>query len=135
MNNTDPNIGPVADNGGPTLTMALLPGSPAIDAGNPSLAPGTDQRGFPRPAGLAPDIGAFEYGSVMPTISVTRPGATGLNILARGNAGQSCWLLVSTDLSSWVPLATNQIGANGTVLFFDNYAPGGACRFYRLVMP
>jgi BspA type Leucine rich repeat region (6 copies) len=46
--------------------MALLPGSPAIDAGNTSLAPATDQRGVPRPAGLAADIGAFEYGSVVP---------------------------------------------------------------------
>jgi hypothetical protein len=60
----DPKLGPLADNGGPTLTMALLPGSPAIDAGNTSLAPATDQRGFPRPAGLAADIGAFEYGAV-----------------------------------------------------------------------
>jgi hypothetical protein len=132
---TDPKLGPLADNGGPTLTMALLPGSPAIDAGNTSLAPTTDQRGFPRPAGLAADIGAFEYGSVMPTIAVSRSGATGLNILGSGNAGQSCRLLWSTDLSSWVPMATNQFGANGTVLFYDNYAPGSACRFYRLVMP
>jgi hypothetical protein len=61
----DPKLGPLADNGGPTLSMALLPGSPAIDAGNTSLAPATDQRGFPRPAGLAADIGAFEYGSVV----------------------------------------------------------------------
>jgi hypothetical protein len=61
----DPKLGPLADNGGPTLTMALLPGSPAIDAGNTPLAPTTDQRGFPRPAGLAADIGAFEYGSVL----------------------------------------------------------------------
>ncbi len=132
---TDPKLGPLADNGGPTLTMALLPGSPAIDAGNTSLAPTTDQRGFPRPAGLAADIGAFEYGSMMPIIAVSRSGATGLNILGRGNAGQSCRLLSSTDLSSWVPMATNQIGANGTVLFYDNYASGSACRFYRLVMP
>ena len=59
----DPKVGPLANNGGPTLTMALLPGSPAIDAGNTLLAPAIDQRGFPRPAGSAADIGAFEYGS------------------------------------------------------------------------
>src|SRR5215470_9115391 len=35
-NNTDPMLGPLQDNGGPTQTMALPPGSPAIDAGNPS---------------------------------------------------------------------------------------------------
>ena len=98
MNNTSALLGPLADNGGPTLTMALLPGSPAIDAGNTSLAPATDQRGFPRPAGLAADIGAFEYGSVMPTLAVSRSGATGLSILASGNANQPCRLLMSLDL-------------------------------------
>jgi hypothetical protein len=132
---SDPKLGPLADNGGPTLTMALLPGSPAIDAGNTTLAPATDQRGFPRPAGVAADIGAFEYGSVMPTLAISRSGATGLSILGSGNAGQSCRLLMSMDLASWVPIATNQFGTAGTVLFSDTYAPGQACRFYRLVMP
>jgi hypothetical protein len=132
---TDPKLGPLVGNGGPTLTMALLPGSPAIDAGNTLLAPTTDQRGFPRPALLAADIGAFEYGSVMPAIAVSRAGAAGLNILGSGNAGQPCRLLSSPDLTSWASIATSQIGTNGTVLFYDNYAPGSACRFYRLVMP
>ncbi len=54
----DPLLGPLADNGGPTETHALLPGSPAIDAGNTTLT--ADQRGEPRPFGLADDIGAFE---------------------------------------------------------------------------
>ena len=135
LNNTDASLGLLADNDGPTLTMALLPGSPAIDAGDTALAPATDQRGFPRPAGLASDIGAFEFGSVMPSLAVSRTGATGLNILGSGNTGQSCRLLWSTDLSSWVPMATNCVGSDGTILFHDNCAPGGACRFYRLVMP
>jgi hypothetical protein len=57
---TDPLLAPLADYGGPTLTHALLPGSPAIDSGAavPGLA--TDQRGVARPQGAAPDIGAFE---------------------------------------------------------------------------
>jgi hypothetical protein len=135
MNNTDPKLGPLANNGGPTLTMALLPGSPAIDAGNTSLAPATDQRGFPRPAGLAADIGAFEYGSVMPTVAISRSGANGLNILASGNAGQPCRLLVSTDLLNWAPIATNQIASGGTVQFIVSRDPGSVCQFYRLVMP
>ncbi len=58
--NTDPLLGPLADNGGPTLTQALLPGSPAIDAGVAVPGVTTDQRGVPRPQGIAPDIGAFE---------------------------------------------------------------------------
>ena len=45
--NTDPMLGPLQDNGGPTFTHALLPGSPAIDAGDPSFVPPPffDQRG------------------------------------------------------------------------------------------
>ncbi|MGI8854594.1 MAG: choice-of-anchor Q domain-containing protein [Thermomicrobiales bacterium] len=59
----DPHIGVLANNGGPTLTHALLSGSPAIDAGGTSAngCPATDQRGFPRPQGAACDIGAFEF--------------------------------------------------------------------------
>jgi hypothetical protein len=56
----DPRLGPLADNGGPTMTMALLPGSPALDAGSLVAGITTDQRGIPRPQGAAPDIGAFE---------------------------------------------------------------------------
>jgi len=80
------------------LTIALLAGSPAIDAGNSSLAPAADQRGFPRPAGSAADTGAFEYGSVMPTLAISRSSATGLNLLGTGNVNQGCRLLRSLDL-------------------------------------
>ena len=58
--NTDPKLGPLADNGGPTQTHALLAGSPAIDAGDDTTCPASDQRGFPRPQGTACDIGAYE---------------------------------------------------------------------------
>ena len=62
-------MGPLGDYGGPTWTMPLLPGSPAIDAGDPNIVdpPATDQRGFERIVdgdgiGVARiDIGAFEY--------------------------------------------------------------------------
>jgi CSLREA domain-containing protein len=54
----DPMLGALADNGGPTQTFALLPGSPAIDAG--AACPATDQRGKSR-VGTC-DIGAFESG-------------------------------------------------------------------------
>jgi hypothetical protein len=69
MNKTDPKLGRLKDNGGPTQTMRLLEGSPAIDAGNPAGCTDdkgklleTDQRGWLRPdkqSGRC-DIGAFE---------------------------------------------------------------------------
>ncbi|HET7064970.1 MAG TPA: choice-of-anchor Q domain-containing protein [Rudaea sp.] len=59
----DPNLGPLQENGGPTRTHALLPGSPAIGRGNNVLGLGADQRGAPfgRVDGSGADIGAFEF--------------------------------------------------------------------------
>jgi hypothetical protein len=61
---TDPLLGPLQDNGGPTFTHALLPGSPAIDAGNPDFTPPPffDQRGpgFDRVVNGRIDKGSFE---------------------------------------------------------------------------
>ena len=56
----DPKLGVLTDNGGPTKTMALLSGSPAINAGACSGGLSTDQRGMIRPQGGACDIGAYE---------------------------------------------------------------------------
>lgn len=56
----DPMLGELADNGGPTLTLALLPGSPAIDQGSSLASVLFDQRGFLRVVGPGADIGAFE---------------------------------------------------------------------------
>jgi hypothetical protein len=62
--NTDPMLGPLQDNGGPTLTHALLPGSPAINTGDPNFTPppAYDQRGSPfvRVFNGRIDIGSFE---------------------------------------------------------------------------
>jgi len=68
MSSTDPLIGPLANNGGPTQTFALLAGSPAINGvsfGAPNSAPATDQRGTARPQGTAFDIGAYEFAVVV----------------------------------------------------------------------
>jgi hypothetical protein len=63
--NTDPLLGPLQNNGGPTLTHALLPGSPAIDAGDPNFTPPPfhDQRGlcFLRVFNGRIDVGSFEW--------------------------------------------------------------------------
>jgi hypothetical protein len=61
----DPLLGPLTDNGGPTLTLALQAGSPAINRGDPA-APPQDQRGFGRLG--VPDVGAFEFDGIPPSI-------------------------------------------------------------------
>jgi len=60
LNNTDPKLGPFGNYGGPTATIPLLADSPAIDAGDSTASPATDQRGISRPYGAGFDIGAFE---------------------------------------------------------------------------
>ena len=78
--NVDPNLGPLADNGGPTRTHALLAGSPAV-AGVPASGSGClarDQRGVARPQGDACDIGAYE--NAPPIVSIG--GVSGLTTTA-----------------------------------------------------
>jgi hypothetical protein len=113
----NPLVGPLADNGGPTLTIPLLPSSPALDTipASVSFCGGSDdQRGVSRPQGDSCDIGAFEQ--LPPTVSLdnfNRPdgplgqnwiGNTALgfykivtNEVAVGNSGYIYW---STELGS-----------------------------------
>ena len=89
----NPLLGALQDNGGPTETLALLPGSPAINAGNNSLIPvgvTTDQRGtgFARIDSGIVDIGAFER--VLNRPPVANPGgpysiAEGSSLLLNGS--------------------------------------------------
>ena len=65
LTNTDPNLGALADNGGPTQTFALAADSPALDAGDDTICAAApvnnhDQRGVTRPQGTHCDIGAYE---------------------------------------------------------------------------
>ena len=101
MSNTQPQLGPLASNGGPTQTMALPAGSPAVDA-IPSSTAGctgsTDQRGTTRPQGAGCDIGAYELvqsGSGTPSVP------TGLKVTGT----------TSTSVSlSWNPSTGNPTG-------------------------
>jgi hypothetical protein len=80
----DPRLGPLAYNGGPTPTMALLPDSPAINRGHFTGSPTVDQRGSPRVIGGAMDVGAYESGSTQYsglTLAVgTASGAAVVNV-------------------------------------------------------
>jgi predicted outer membrane repeat protein len=57
---TDPDLGPLAINGGPTLSMLPNPGSPVLGTGNAGVTQTVDQRGLPRKAGGLVDMGAVE---------------------------------------------------------------------------
>jgi len=75
----NPKLGPLKDNGGPTKTHALLPGSPAINAGNNAQCAtdpvnNKDQRGELRPAGGRCDIGAYEFGAASSVFVIPLPG-------------------------------------------------------------
>ena len=88
LSHTAPRIGPLADNGGPTMTMALLPGSPAINAGDNGLIPSgvtADQRGLPRIRNGIVDIGAVEVDAT------TTSGAAGIPALSQ-------WMLLMLGL-------------------------------------
>ena len=73
--NANPLLGPLQDNGGPTLTRRPFPGSPAIDAGDPNFTPppSFDQRGpgFDRVVNGRIDIGSFEVQNGKPTPTPT----------------------------------------------------------------
>ncbi|HEU5097824.1 MAG TPA: choice-of-anchor Q domain-containing protein, partial [Roseiflexaceae bacterium] len=78
----DPRLGPLQNNGGPTATHALLAGSPALDAGSSCTL--VDQRGVPRPQGVACDIGAYERGAT--TLHVAPAGDDARDCLSAANA-------------------------------------------------
>jgi hypothetical protein len=114
--NVDPLLGPLADNGGPTLTHSLLPGSPAIDAGDPDGCKDvagvntlTDQRGFARVVdgnndGVAHcDIGAFEANASTPPTST----ATATNTPTASNTPTATNTATNTPTASNTPTATN----------------------------
>jgi hypothetical protein len=148
----NPLLGPLQNNGGPTATMALLPGSPAIGAGvSTSLIPGlsvptTDQRGAPRPAGSI-DMGAYQVlpptfnapwqalgGSVTQLTAATDPNGD-LEVFGIG-LDHAVWVNVQTGpngaFGGWCSLAgyVKQINvatnADGTLELFTIGAADGA---------
>ena len=104
-NGVDPLLGSLADNGGPTLTRALLDYSPAINDANPANCPPTDQRGVAR---VGPcDIGAYEY-QYTPA-----PGFLYALQDVSGGANQIYRFQVDTTRHVLVPLARFPVSSGG----------------------
>lgn len=120
--NADPRLAPLGNNGSSTFTRALLPGSPAINAGNNSLAIDpqtnlpltTDQRGYDRVGGGTVDIGAYE--------SNYSPGPLWFNgrVLNLGGRGISNTRITLSDGATTLYSQTNPFG----YFRFPNLTPG-----------
>ncbi|MCX6925361.1 MAG: CSLREA domain-containing protein, partial [Verrucomicrobia bacterium] len=151
----DPKLGPLADHGGPTMTHALLPGSPAIDNGS-SGGLTTDQRGKPRPSNFAThpdakdgsDIGAYELqgrsvttlddngpGSLRQAIADAAPGdtidfaVTGTITLTSGE------LVITDDLTVMGPGVTNvTVSGNNASRVFNITSPSATAAISALTI-
>jgi hypothetical protein len=118
---SDPLLGPLQDNGGPTRTTALSAGSPAADAGDGNDCPRADQRGLVRPQGTTCDIGAYEAApgaavtgeaSAVATQSATLAGQATNPDLAAGSTSFQYGTTTSYGLST--PPAPDGPGASAT---------------------
>lgn len=91
-------LGPLAANGGPTPTHALLTGSPAINMGGSTGAPTTDQRNAPRDQGV-PDAGSYEFGATPPN-NGGNAGAEGDDRCSTGATTSAPWLLLAALIAA-----------------------------------
>lgn len=143
--NTNPMLGPLSDNGGPTFTHALMVGSPAIDAGKrdviPELASSIDQRGEPRydnpdisnaSGGDGTDIGAYEASELRVT-AVQMTGAD-FQLSFTSWLGTNYEVQSRSDLTtgSWLPLAGSTPGNGGVASTTVSNAFSVPKQFYRI---
>ncbi len=137
---SDPQLGPLQDNGGPTKTMAIPATSPAVDRGTSALIGGgsatMDQRGKPRPVDFpliennngvnadGADVGAFEREGVSKLLRVTNVNDAGTGSLRAAIAAANDALnpvtirftgtaLGTIELQSALPVLTNDISIRG----------------------
>jgi hypothetical protein len=126
LRNTDPHLGPLHADGGPTPTLGLPAGSPALDKipGSGAGCLATDQRAIPRPQGAACDIGAYEL--VVAPVNTGAPSISGATVSGRLlTEGHGSWIYGPTGFAyQW--FRCNGAGANCTPI-------GGATnQFYAL---
>lgn len=145
-NPIDPRWSAIQTNGNSPLLFALLPGSPAIDAGDDAvLGPPEnltlDQRGNSRRSGAHVDIGAFEYngmfnGKIMPPLLTNNfLSSWGVEFWFNGAPGLEYSVWVSSDLSAWIYAGTAVEDSTGWFLFQDADPPNQNHRYYQVRYP
>jgi hypothetical protein len=133
LRGVDPRLGPLQDNGGPTLTHALLSGSPAIDAGA-HTAVSFDQRGEPRPVdnpavpnasgGDGSDIGALEVDPVLRCTSVQRQGNDILvKVTSVSDGAYTIQYRSNANAGVWTTL-TGSVSGSGGIITVTNAGAG-----------
>jgi len=122
--NTDPLLGPLQNNGGPTSTCTIPDNSPAFNKGTGDGAPATDQRGIARPQAGAYDIGAFEL--ILATVISCNPdqslaGLCPLTVVITGT--NLDWV---TSVNFGPGITVNSFQANGATQITANICIAGA---------
>jgi hypothetical protein len=131
LNSTDPLLGPLTNNGGPTATFLPWVGSPARDV-IPSGYPATDQRGISRPQGPLADIGAVEAAFVpAPPLIVTQPVSV---VVSPGATTNFSVVAAGLELSyQWWQGNTAVTSGTGPVLSINNAGPGAQGNYFVTV--
>ncbi len=116
----NPLLGPLQNNGGPTFTHVLLPGSPAIDSGSPaspgtggSACEATDQRGVSRPQGPVCDMGAYETSALTVQFSADN--------FSVGEVVSTATITATLSAASTRTITVNYATSNGTALDGTDY--------------
>ena len=136
-------LGPLQNNGGPTLTLSLLPGSPAIDKGR-RFGFITDQRGSGRPwdfasipnatGGDGSDIGAFEVLPEPPQLDIERSANNVLLSWSTDAAGfRVQYVTALSSSNNWMAVSGTAATRGGKLYLSDPITSGN--RFYRLIFP
>jgi hypothetical protein len=123
----DPQLGPLADNGGPTKTMPLQAGSPAIGTANTSSCPPTDERGIPRgqTVGAVCDIGAYE---IAPPRATSTAVSCAPNPVQAGSPTQCTVTVTDTDTGTPTdPTGTVTLGGGSCALSTGAAAGAAGC--------
>ncbi|HTG44785.1 MAG TPA: choice-of-anchor Q domain-containing protein [Verrucomicrobiae bacterium] len=129
--NIDAKLGPLQDNGGPTWTCLLQPGSPAIGSAGLAAAPTVDQRRVHRSSSKI-DLGATQRVTDTPVFMLTM-SAGGVELQTIFDSAKGYVVRTSTDLVSWGDV-TNYTG--GSIHSYNDGSTSNVShRFYRATVP